>query len=119
MSRRAAPFDSASRSAKRTFHFVSRDRSVCLVAIAVLIQTAVTFGSGMLDVYWNGRYVMGMTTSPAPPPSLAPGDLAWSTDALASALATGTTSTIGFVGAGACGASLNDVILQPAPVPVG
>jgi hypothetical protein len=76
-------------------------------------------GSGMLDVYWNGRYVMSMTTTPTPPPSLAPGDLAWSTDDFGSALASGTTSTIGFVGAGACGASLNDVILRPAQVPVG
>ncbi len=76
-------------------------------------------GSGMLDVYWNGRYVLEMKTTSTTPPSLAPGDLAWSTDAFASALATGTTSTIGFVGAGSCGASLNDVILQAAPVPAG
>jgi hypothetical protein len=76
-------------------------------------------GSATLDVYWNGRYVMGMDTTPATHPSLAPGDLGWSTDVFASALATGTTTTIGFVGAGACGASLNDVILQPFPLPVG
>lgn len=76
-------------------------------------------GSATLDVYWNGRFVTSMETTPTTPPSLAPGDLGWSTDAFASALATGTTSTIGFVGVGACGASLNDVILQPAPLPVG
>jgi hypothetical protein len=74
-------------------------------------------GSGMLDVYWNGRYVMGMQTTRATHPS--PGDLGWSTDAFASALATGTTTTIGFVGGGQCGASLNDVILQPLPLPGG
>jgi hypothetical protein len=58
-----------------------------------------------------------METTPSTHPNPAPGDLSWSTDGFASALATGTTSTIGFAAAGQCGAALDDVILQAEPLP--
>jgi hypothetical protein len=44
-------------------------------------------------------------------------DLGWSTDGYVSALATATSTTLSFVGAGQCGASLNQVIVQPYPLP--
>ncbi len=74
-------------------------------------------GSGMLDLYWNGRYVSGteMTSSTQSSSS----DLGWSTDAFVSALATATNTTVSFVGTGQCGASLNQVIVQPYPLPTG
>jgi hypothetical protein len=74
-------------------------------------------GSGMLELYWNGRYVEGadMTSSTQTSSS----DLEWSTDGYVSALATATSTTVSFVGAGECGASLNQVIVQPYPLPAG
>jgi hypothetical protein len=74
-------------------------------------------GSATVDVFWNGRWVSGMETTPSTHPSPGAGDLSWSTDGFASALATGTTSTIGFAAAGQCGAALDDVILQAEPLP--
>lgn len=72
-------------------------------------------GSGMLNLYWNGRYVEGMETTQST--HAGSSDLGWSTDGYVSALATSSSTTIAFVGAGDCGASLNQVIVQPYPLP--
>jgi hypothetical protein len=74
-------------------------------------------GSGTLDLYWNGRYAesTGIVTSVQTSSS----GLGWSTDGYVSALATSTYTTVSFVGAGDCGASLNQVIVQPYPLPAG
>jgi hypothetical protein len=78
-------------------------------------NTPACYGSGMLELFWNGQYVEGTEMMPLKQSNS--GDLGWSTDAYASALATATSTTVSFVGAGQCGASLNQVIVMPYPLP--
>ncbi len=72
-------------------------------------------GPGAIDLYWNGRYSAGSELTP--PTNAGAGDLGWWTDGYSSALATSSTTTLTFVGAGECGASLNQVIVTPNPLP--
>ena len=74
-------------------------------------------GPGAIDLYWNGRYSAGSELTP--PTNAGASDLGWWTGAYSSALATSSITTLTFVGAGQCGASLNQVIVTPYPLPAG
>ena len=71
----------------------------------------------VIDVYWSGIKVLGLTSTPVPPSKSSPepsGD-AWYTVADSSLVATTTTTMISFAGGAGCGAAFDDVILQQVP----